>query len=244
MAVNTMSAPRPAALDGHPEKRVTLAFLVTGLAALLVGALLGPLPAMNYAGIDRYQYLPFLRSYYQGLTLHGVLNALVFTTFFISGMLLYLPARELGMRPNPALASAWFWFVGMMVFALGMHCQGLLAVPRPAFISRMADPAGTPYAEAAVPLMITEVSGVILLVAVILYFTVLFGTLLGSRTLPEAPPIPFAEAVEYRSEGIMKVLDSLWAWFALAVLLVLLAYLPTLIDQFLNQVPVPGMRPW
>lgn len=66
---------------------MTLAFLVTSLVALLVGALLGPLQALNYAGIDLYGYFPFLRSYYQGLALHSVLNALVFTTFFISGLL-------------------------------------------------------------------------------------------------------------------------------------------------------------
>ena len=63
---------------GQPEKRVTFFFLITGLIALLVGALIGPVQALNYAGIDLYQYFPFLASYYQGLTLHGVLNALVF----------------------------------------------------------------------------------------------------------------------------------------------------------------------
>ena len=36
-------------------------------------------------GFD-YPYLrPIFKSYYQGLTLHGVLNALVWTTFFITG---------------------------------------------------------------------------------------------------------------------------------------------------------------
>jgi len=105
MAVTTASGAHTEATTTHPEKRVTFAFLFTGLIALLVGALLGPLQAFNYGNINLYEYVPFLRSYYQGLTLHGVLNALVFTTFFISGLLLYLPARELGLRP----AMQWVW---------------------------------------------------------------------------------------------------------------------------------------
>jgi cytochrome c oxidase subunit I len=93
----------------HPEKKVTLYFLVTGLVLLLVGVAFGPLQALNYAGIDVYRYLPFLKSYYQGLSLHGVLNALVFTTYFISGLLLYLPCRELKVRPNLMVAWGAYW---------------------------------------------------------------------------------------------------------------------------------------
>lgn len=99
------SSTEPTLYALHPHKKVTLYFLVTGLLALLLGALVGPFQAFNYAGIDIYKMLPFLKSYYQGLTLHGVLNALVFTTYFITGLLFYLPARELGVRPN--LTVAW-----------------------------------------------------------------------------------------------------------------------------------------
>ena len=110
----TESANVPAgrALQGPPERRVTLAFLGVGLAAMLLGFLLGPPQALNYAGINVYDYLP-LSSYYQGLTLHGVLMALVFTSYFICGLLLYLPARELGMRPR--MPGAWLAFWTMTV---------------------------------------------------------------------------------------------------------------------------------
>ncbi|WP_293910448.1 cbb3-type cytochrome c oxidase subunit I [Deinococcus sp.] len=95
----------------HPEKKVTLYFLVTGLVLLLIGVAIGPLQALNYAGIDVYRYLPFLKSYYQGLSLHGVLNALVFTTYFISGLLLYLPCRDLKVRPNLVVAWSAYWIM-------------------------------------------------------------------------------------------------------------------------------------
>lgn len=105
-------APARAALQGDPEKRVTFAFLGIGLLAMLVGFLLGPPQALNYAGINVYDYLP-LSSYYQGLTLHGVLMALVFTSYYICGLLIYLPARELNMQPNMGLS--WTAFAMMTV---------------------------------------------------------------------------------------------------------------------------------
>ncbi|UCH27721.1 MAG: b(o/a)3-type cytochrome-c oxidase subunit 1 [Trueperaceae bacterium] len=557
MAVSSISSVVEDVYAIHPEKRLTLFFLVTGLVALLVGALLGPLQALNYAGVDLYKNFPFLKSYYQGLTIHGVLNALVFTTFFISGLLLYLPARELNLRPNMAwswsayfimtagllmaalavlantsnvlytfypplsghwafylglalvvvaslmvgyevlrlrnrwkrehpdevtpivtymslvtwlmwglasigivievvvfllpwslglidgvdpllartlfwytghpivyfwllpayvswyglvpkqaggklvsdsltrlaflmfllfsipvgfhhqftdpgipaawkmihslltmfvgipsmltaftvaasletggrarggkgllgwigvlpwgkasftaqvlamisfifggaggfvnasfnldqlvnntawipghfhltvgtavtltfmgltfwlvphltrkplysnrlaLYASWIWFVGMMVFATGMHWQGLLGFPRRAYISSLEGV----YTEGALAKVLTGVSGVILLVAVVLYFTVLFGTLFAKARLSEseAPAIPFVDAVRIRSEGVLKFMDNLLVWVVLAALLVLVAYLPTLIDQFLNQVPIQGAKLW
>ncbi|GEM45535.1 b(o/a)3-type cytochrome-c oxidase subunit 1 [Deinococcus cellulosilyticus] len=108
MTTKTFTPSQDRAYDTHPEKKLALYYTVTGLIFLLVGVLMGPLQALNYAGIDIYKYMPFLKSYYQGLTLHGVLNALVFTTYFICGILLYIPARDLKLRPN--LGFAWFTY--------------------------------------------------------------------------------------------------------------------------------------
>ena len=110
-SVSAYVVPRARQMEGSPEKRVTLAFLSVGLIALLAGFVLGPPQALNYAGVDIYDWIPLLSSYYQGLTLHGVLMGLVFTSFFISGLLLYFPARELDMKPNMALAWTAFWMM-------------------------------------------------------------------------------------------------------------------------------------
>lgn len=120
MAVTTPSVIARAGTSlQYPERRVGLAFLLTGVIALMFGVFLGPIQALNYAGIDLYQYgLPFLQSYYQGLTIHGVMTVIVFTTFFICGLLLYLPARELDTRPNMTLAwSAYGLMIGGLVIA-------------------------------------------------------------------------------------------------------------------------------
>ncbi|MDO4245701.1 MAG: b(o/a)3-type cytochrome-c oxidase subunit 1 [Deinococcus sp.] len=107
-------------------KKVTQYYVVTAFLALLIGVLIGPLQALNYAGINVYDnpvLKVLLKSYYQGLSLHGVLNALVFTQFFISGWLLYLPARDLGAKIN--LKFAWGTYV-MMTAGLLMAAVPLL----------------------------------------------------------------------------------------------------------------------
>jgi len=111
------------AYSTYPEKKVTLYFVVTGFVALLVGALLGPFQAFNYAGINLYGILkPLIRSYYQGLTIHGVLNAIVFTSFVITGLLYYLPIRELKLKPNLMYmwVNYWIMLLGLLIAAVGI----------------------------------------------------------------------------------------------------------------------------
>ncbi|EYB69405.1 cytochrome c oxidase subunit I [Deinococcus phoenicis] len=107
-------------------KKLTQYYIVTAFLALFVGVMIGPLQALNYGGINVYD-LPIIRnllkSYYQGLSLHGVLNALVFTQFFISGWMLYLPVRDLGARIN--LKFAWFTYL-LMTAGLLMAAVPLL----------------------------------------------------------------------------------------------------------------------
>jgi cytochrome c oxidase subunit 1 len=104
-----------------PEKKYALYMMMLGFAALALGTFFGPLQAMNYGGLDLYPLLkPVFQSYYQGLTLHGVLNAIVFTQLFAQTIMVYLPARELGLRPNMTLAWVSFWMAlgGLLLAAV------------------------------------------------------------------------------------------------------------------------------
>jgi len=175
---------------------------------------------------------------------HLTVGTAVTLTFF--GMSFWLVPHLTGRRlfsKSMAMASSWTWFVGMMFFAVGMHWQGLYAVPRRALVS--AAPEGT-YAGMIVPQVLTGISGVILLIAVVLYFTVLFGTIFAGQRLTEQqrPAIPFVDAVELRSIGVLRLLDTVWGWFILAAILVAVAYLPTLIEMFTNQVGIRPYRLW
>jgi len=104
------------------EKKFIGSHLLVAMLALAVGTLFGPLQAFEHAGWDFYPYLkPLIKSYYQGLTIHGVLNALVWTTFFIMGFLTFNVIFALK-RPlkNPTLNNIGFWVmvVGVVVTAI------------------------------------------------------------------------------------------------------------------------------
>ena len=101
------------------EKKFIGSHLLVAILALAVGSLFGPLQAFEHAGWDFYVYLkPFIKSYYQGLTVHGVLNALVWTTFFIMGFLTFNVIFGLK-RPlkNMALNKVGFWMMVVGVVA-------------------------------------------------------------------------------------------------------------------------------
>lgn len=107
------------------DKRFIGWHMIVALLALAIGTLFGPLQAFEHAGWDLYPYIqPLFKSYYQGLTLHGVLNALIWTTFFITGFLtlttLYGLKRSLR---YPWLNQVGFW---MMVVGLVMAAIPIL----------------------------------------------------------------------------------------------------------------------
>lgn len=158
----------------------------------------------------------------------------------------HLTQRSL-VAPGLARLSAWLWFAGMMVFAFGMHWLGLLGVPRRSHVAVLGDNLEQTYVGTGVPASITGLGGAILFVAGILFFYVLIATLVSGRRLmrQETPEIPFAEVVSGPgNKPVVKLMDRIGLWLLIAGALILVAYVPTLIDQIRNYVPVPGMRLW
>jgi cytochrome c oxidase subunit I len=97
------------------EKTFILWHIIVAAAALSIGMLFGPLQAFEHSGLDLYRYLkPLFQSYYQGLTLHGVLNALIWTTFFITGFLTLTTIHGL-QRPLRYPKLNWGGFLTMVV---------------------------------------------------------------------------------------------------------------------------------
>lgn len=107
--------------SGKSLKPVTIAFVLTGLAAMFIGSLFGPLQAFNYADINLYPHF-LVKSYYTGLTVHGVMNALVFTTYFNCAILSYFSSRELGETPNRRMIWLGYWVmtIGVVMAAVAI----------------------------------------------------------------------------------------------------------------------------
>jgi cytochrome c oxidase subunit 1 len=91
------------------QRRLLRWTIYIGYFALAAGVAHGLAQALSYAGINILQYFPGLRGYYQGLTAHGVANALFMTFAFSNGFLPLLTSRALGKPLNHPLVHASFW---------------------------------------------------------------------------------------------------------------------------------------
>jgi cytochrome c oxidase subunit 1 len=90
------------------ENRVVLAHIYTATAAIVAGAFFGVMQGMSRASAF---IAPAWFDYYRILTMHGVLMALVFTTFFITGLSLFVTYRSIE-RPNRSVRPGWIsWWV-------------------------------------------------------------------------------------------------------------------------------------
>ena len=138
-----------------------------------------------------------------------------------------------------ALAQVWLWFGGMVVFSHAQHSLGVLGAPRRTMLG------AAPYLrpEWKPDLFWTGVGGAILFVSALCYFLNLAPTLAASRT--PAPAMPgFAEALS-GAEHAPAILDRWRPWLALAAVLVVIAYGPTLV-RLAATTPfnAPGFRVW
>ncbi|MBK8022151.1 MAG: cbb3-type cytochrome c oxidase subunit I [Chloroflexi bacterium] len=106
-----LTFPRLAMLSN--ERALIGAHIGVALLALAIGLLLGPLQAYHRAPALKWD-IPVFSYYYQALTLHGVLNALVFTTFFIVGFSYFVVQRSL-QRPLASIMVGWVAWVLMFV---------------------------------------------------------------------------------------------------------------------------------
>jgi cytochrome c oxidase subunit I len=90
------------------ENRLTLWNISIAMGALFIGGSFGPLQKLEHAGLLDYSSLRSIgiQSYYHGLTIHGVLNALVWTTFFIMGFFIYTVSYSLK-RPSSYPKLHW-----------------------------------------------------------------------------------------------------------------------------------------
>jgi cytochrome c oxidase subunit I len=121
MSTSVVSGPSDFAL---PQSQVNVVRwnIYFGFAVLAIGVIMGLGQALGYAHVNVVRYYPVVKSYYQGLTIHGVLNALVLTTAFANGFIALTTARGLGRKLNNALLYTAFFtlFIGSILALYAM----------------------------------------------------------------------------------------------------------------------------
>ncbi|MCO8127207.1 cbb3-type cytochrome c oxidase subunit I [Acidimicrobiia bacterium EGI L10123] len=104
----------------HADLRPVKWHLYLAFIGLLLGVLMGFLQAMERGGANLYDDVPVIETYYQGLTLHGVALALVFTFSFANSFMTLLTMRGFG-RPMASRglleASLWCGWAGTALAA-------------------------------------------------------------------------------------------------------------------------------
>jgi cytochrome c oxidase subunit I len=150
----------------------------------------------------------------------------------------HLSGRALWSR-GLALAQAWLWFVGMLIFSISLHELGLRGMPRRTMIS------AAPYLQDSWKglLVLVGIGGTLLFVSAMLYFLNLVLTVTISRE-PAPPPPDFAETAS-TAEEVPAIFDRLRPWVALAIVMLVVAYGPVLF-RLVTTSPMnaPGFRVW
>src|SRR5699024_7213739 len=107
----------------NKDSRFVMAHMYVAFAALFVGASMGLLQTLERSGTVS---LPAGVGYYQILTLHGVILALVLTTFFIMGFMMSAQSKTTGGYSKGELTAAWIGFWLMVIGTVSADAMILL----------------------------------------------------------------------------------------------------------------------
>ena len=104
----------------NPAMRLVLSHFWVAVTAFGVGSMMAVMQALARAGVD----LPFSTAsmYYLSVTAHGVLLALVYTTFFIMALGYFVVETTLGRIAGPRWAWAAFWIavIGSLITTIAI----------------------------------------------------------------------------------------------------------------------------
>lgn len=153
-----------------------------------------------------------------------------------------MSGRELELKLL-AKVQPYLWFIGMVLFAVVNHITGLMGMPRRIFTDAYS---GAAQAQAWAGLTrLSALGGVVLFASAACFVAVMAGTLLAGEKRPQ-PAIEWAESLGTPKDGYRAgPWDRLWLWFAIAVVLVVIAYAMPLWDLLhLTRYGSPGYRPF
>lgn len=138
-----------------------------------------------------------------------------------------------------ALAQAWLWAIGVLIFARGQIAGGLENMPRRTAIGAAS------YSLPGWTLSdwFTGIGGIIMVVSGILFFVVLLGTLFASRPLSSEVEVPIAE-VKHGPKESWRILDRMGFWVVIAIVLILLTYGPLIATYLPLNLTSPTFKPY
>ena len=151
----------------------------------------------------------------------------------------YMSGKKL-FQPKLALAQAWLWAIGVLIFSRGQMAGGLDSMPRRTAIG------DAPYSLPGWELAnwLTAIGGVVMTVSGALFFIVMLGTLFLSKEPTEVKEIPIGEEPIHGPRDNWAIFDRVGQLTVAAVVLIIFAYLPTLISYLPGAFNSPGIKVW
>lgn len=204
--------------------RYLFAYFFAGLVLFLVGGITGIINAsvsMNNV-VHNTSWIPG--------HFHTTIGGPVFLSFL--GMTLFLFTQLTGKPlrfPRLNLWVPYLWLAGVLLFSLGLSVAGLLGEPRRSNLgASYANPDSPLFHAAWIPWSsLGALGGVVMSLAMALFFTVFFATACGRREQDPALHLPVAQPYH---DGDSRLVRNFAPWVVAAVLLLLIAYVPVLYE--------------
>lgn len=173
---------------------------------------------------------------------HQTVAGPVFLSYI--GMSLFLITKLTGKEIKGKGFNVWvpyIWTLGIMIFSTGLFIGGVGGEPRRTNMGlSYTDPQSPLYhVDWAAAKILGSLGGTIMTIAALIYFVVFFATLFGKPVKRGALELIVSEP--YHDEQIPAV-QSLTPWLAGAVLLIVIAYAPPLIQTLRSN--FPGAPPY
>jgi len=210
------------------KEKWLFAYFMSGLIIFIFGGITGIVNASYNVNLVVHN-----TSYVPG-HFHLTVGGLVFLG--ILGISLYLITKITGKEVQLKflnLLVPYLWLIGSLIFGFGMMVGGILGIPRRTNM-------GLTYSNPDSPLYnpnwqiwnyISLIGGIIMFLAMVVYFIVFFSTIFSKRIKEEVLEIESSEPYE---NGYSKILNEFKVWIFLALILIILAYTFVYYDVFIS----------
>lgn len=208
-------------------------YMICGLILFIFGGLTGIVNA-SYSLNNVIHNTAWLPGHF-----HMTVGGPVFLT--IIGMSMHLLSTLSGKKiafPKFNTIVPYLWTMGVLLFSAGLMWGGLLGEPRRTNLGMTyLNPKHELFTPEWVPTtQLALFGGIIMFTAGFLYFMVFFGTLLSKKVNESVLIFPESEA--YHNEKRVPLFDTFRPWLVLMGIIVIIAYIPALMDVIRNAGPL------
>lgn len=203
-------------------------YLICGLILFIFGGLTGLVNASSSlnATVHNTAFIPgHFHMTVAGPVFLAILGMSMYLVQHLSGKELKLPVWN-AMVP-------YLWTIGILIFSTGLMWGGLMGEPRRTNL-------GLTYLNPSDPLFHSEwvpstilglLGGIIMFVAGFMFLISFFSTLFSKSKNEIDFTLPISKSLEEDSKRY-KIFDTFWPWVIIMIVVILMAYIPALLDVF------------